>query len=262
MSGQESALRVLLVAFGVALFCALLVSSAVYWLRPMQAAHRSLDQNRAVLVAAGFAGPSQALSDDEIISRFAAVQTELVELDTRRVVETDPVIAGLYDYRAAIDDPERTVAIPQAQDIADLGRRPRVMPLYRLRGNEEHSTSVVVPVYGRGMWSTIHGFVGLAGDLETVTGVIFYEQGETAGIGDRIERPEWLATWAGKRVYREDGSVGLRIAPDTSDVPAAERIDSITGATVTSTAVGRFVRYWFGPHAWGPILDELRSKGI
>lgn len=260
MTGRESATRVLLVAFGVALFCALFVSTAVYWLRPMQAAHLSLGQNRAILVAAGLAAPDDELSDSDIVSRFAAVHTQLVDLETGRVVESDPVIAGLYDYRLAANDPEQSVAISEDQDRAGLGSRPRIMPMYRLRGGQQ-PTRIVLPVYGRGMWSTIHGFIGLGEDFSTITGVTFHEHGETAGIGDRIQRPEWLASWAGKRAYRDDGTVGLRIGTGLDEVDLVERIDSITGATVTVTAVDGFVGYWLGPDAWGPVLNALRGVG-
>jgi Na+-transporting NADH:ubiquinone oxidoreductase subunit C len=260
VNGKESAPRVLLVAFGVALFCALFVSTAVYWLRPIQATHLSIGQNRAVLVAAGLVAPDEELSDSELLSRFAAVHTQLVDLETGRVVESDPVLAGLYDYRVAIADPEQIVAISEDQDTAGLGSRPRIMPMYRLRGGQTE-TRIVLPVYGRGMWSTIHGFIGLDGDFSTVTGVTFHELGETAGIGDRIQRPGWLASWAGKRVYRDDGTVGIRIGTDLNGANPIERVDSITGATVTVTAVDGFVRYWLGPDAWGPVLGALRADG-
>ena len=49
MSERESIARTLGVAGGVALLCSLLVSSAVRWLRPMQLAYQSLDNDPALV---------------------------------------------------------------------------------------------------------------------------------------------------------------------------------------------------------------------
>lgn len=256
MSASESVPRTLAVAAGVALFCSLLVSSAVYWLRPIQLAYSSVERNRAVLVAAGLAERGAELADRELRDRFLRLEPRLVDLDAGRFASADASVIASYDYRAAAEDPERSRSIPPGEDIASLGQRPALMPVYLLRDGGDLER-IVLPVYGQGMWSTIHGHVALEADLTTIAEVWFYEHGETPGIGDRIQNPEWLAQWDGKRAYDADGSVPIRIGGETT--ADASRIDAITGATVTVTAVGRFVRYWLGPGGYGPFLASLRA---
>jgi Na+-transporting NADH:ubiquinone oxidoreductase subunit C len=256
MSAPESVPRTLAVAAIVALVCSLLVSTAVYWLRPIQLAYSSVERNRAVLVAAGLIERGTELPERELGDRYRSLEPRLVDLDAGRFVNADASVVAAYDYREAMEDPARRVGIPAEADIGSLGERPALMPVYLLEEGGELER-IVLPVYGQGMWSTIHGHVALEGDLATVAEVWFYEHGETPGIGDRIQNPEWLGQWRGKTVFAADGEVALGIGGEGT--PAASRIDAITGATITATAVGRLVRYWLGPDAYGPFLANLRA---
>lgn len=257
MNQRDSMVRTLLVAGGVAFACSLIVSSVVYWLRPIQLAYRSVEQNRAVLVAAGLAEETEALDDREIVSRYLELDPQLVDLDAGEFVSADASMTASYDYRAAADDPDAVRPISPEVDIASLGSRPRLMPVY-LKRDGGRFEGIVLPVYGRGMWSTIYGYVALDSNLTSIARVWFYEHGETPGIGDRIQNPDWTASWVGKQAYRADGTVAFGIGGG-GDATAPERIDSITGATITVSAIDRFVRYWLGNDAYGPFLATLRE---
>jgi Na+-transporting NADH:ubiquinone oxidoreductase subunit C len=256
MPERESTVRTLAVAATVAFVCSLLVSGAVAWLRPIQLAYRSVEQNRAVLVAAGLAAPGEVLDDRAVVARFLELEPRLVDLDAGRYVNADAAMIAAYDFRAAADDPVASREIAPERDTASLGQRPLLMPVY-LREEGGRLEAIVLPVYGRGMWATIHGYLVLDGDLQTVANVLFYEHGETPGIGDRIQNPGWIAQWAGKRAIGSDGTPVLRVGSGNAD--AAERVDAITGATITVNAVDGFVRYWLGADGYGPFLSALRS---
>lgn len=258
---RESVTRTLLVAGGVALFCSLFVSTAVYWLRPIQAVYQSMEQNRAIVSAAGLTAQGAELSDREVVDAYLELDVRLVDLSTGRFVDSDTASNAEFDYRAAMNDPARTQSIPSEQDAAGIGRRPTTMPVYLLREGRA-LRRIVLPVYGQGMWSTIRGFVGLEPDLATVAGVTFHEHGETPGIGDRIQNDAWLASWRDKRVYSEDGDLVLRIGPGAGNGTRTDRVDAITGATVTVTAVDALIRYWFGEDGYGPFLARLRREGL
>lgn len=259
MAERESVARTLAVAAAVALFCSVLVSAAVYWLRPIQLAYRSMDQNRAVLVATGSIGLEDSLSDRDIVDRFLELDVRIIDLDAGVDTNTDAVAAAGYDYRGAIDDPQQTREISSEKDSAGLSRRPWQMPVYILRRGAAIER-IALPVYGRGMWSTIHGIVSLGPDLATIAGVRFHEHGETPGIGDRIQNPAWTAQWIGKRIYADDGRLVLRIGSGGGGAAGPDRVDAITGATVTVSAVDRLVRYWFGEDGYGPFLANLRLE--
>ena len=247
--------RTLLVATGVALGCALMVSTTVYFLRPIQLAYADLERNRIVVEAAGLAPAASELSDRAVVALFVDLQVRIVDLETDQF--TDDVDPQLYDQRAASNDPEMSVAIPEQLDLARLGSRARYVPVY-LRVEGERIERIVLPVHGQGMWSTIYGYLSLESDLNTIAGIRIYEHGETAGIGDRIQTPAWQAECIGKRLYDNEGELRFRVARNAS--PPFE-VDIISGASVTAEGVGNLVRYWLGEHGYGPLLTRLRASG-
>ena len=253
---EENLGRTLLVATSVALGCALMVSTAVYLLRPMQLAYADLERNRIVIEAAGLAPPDSDLSDLAVVARFVDLQVRIVDLETNEF--TDDVDPQLYDQRAASNDPELSVAIPDQLDLARLGRRARYVPVYLLMDGERIDR-IVLPVSGQGMWSTIYGYLSLEPDLNTIAGIRIYEHGETAGIGDRIQDPNWQSEWIGARLYDDAGQLRFRVARDAGP-PFG--VDIISGASVTAEGVGDLVRYWLGEHGYAPLLTRLRMSGI
>ena len=248
---EETPVRTLLVATGIALGCAIMVSTAVYFLRPMQLAYANLERNRTIVEAAGLAPRDSGLSDRAVVSRFVELQVRVVDLETGQF--TEDVDAQLYDQRAASNDPTMSVAIPESLDLAGLGRRARYAPVY-LATEGGRIDRIVLPIHGQGMWSTIYGYLALQSDLNTVADVRIIEHGETAGIGDRIQDPAWQAEWVGTRIHDDAGELRFQVMRNADP---SFGVDVISGATVTAEAVGNMVRYWLGEHGYGPLLDNL-----
>jgi Na+-transporting NADH:ubiquinone oxidoreductase subunit C len=255
---DETLGRTLAVAIGVALGCSLLVSTTVYFLRPMQIAYAMLERNRTVAEAAGLIDADADVSDREIVNRFLELEARLVDLDSGGFSDAaDPL---LYDQRAAAGEPAMTVPIAEQDDIAGLGRRVRLAPVYLLRRGGQVER-VVLPIHGRGMWSTIYGYISLEADVSTIAGVVFFEHGETPGIGDRIQDPGWLSQWIGKRIYDDAGELRFGIAAGAETAASSPyAVDGISGASVTVKGVGNLVRFWLGDHGFAQFLARLRSE--
>lgn len=239
----ESALKTIGFAAVLAFLCALAVSTVVHYLRPIQNALASIDYTRAVVEAAGSHSDTAAMSDIEIANAFRTFELRLADLDAGTFnTQADP---AAYDYRSQL--------------ALNPRQRPRYMPLY-LQYEEGRLVRAVLPFYGQGMWSTIHGLLALEGDLLTVSGLLIFEHGETPGIGDRIEEPKWLNNWRGKRLYDRDGNVRLHVSTRPAPEEAPFAIDAITGATVTVNAVEQAVVQWAGADGYGPLLAALRKE--
>jgi len=246
--------KTLSVATGVALGCALMVSTAVYFLRPMQLAYADLERNRIVVEAAGLTPEGSDLSDRAVVALFVDLQVRIIDLETDQF--TDEVDPQIYDQRAATSDPELSVAIPEQLDLAGLGRRARYVPVYLLMDGERIDR-IVLPISGQGMWSTIYGYLCLESDLNTIAGIRIYEHGETAGIGDRIQDPGWQNEWVGRQLYNDTGQLRFRVVRNAS-LPF--EVDIISGASITAEGVGNLVRYWLGEHGYAPLLAQLRTS--
>lgn len=99
---------------------------------------------------------------------------------------------------------------------------------------------MVVRVDGKGLWGPIWGYVVLAADSATVKGVAFAHKSETPGLGANITEEKFRSQFVGKRLYDADGqftSVRVLKPGREPQVAAANRVDAITGATLTSNGV-------------------------
>lgn len=89
-----------------------------------------------------------------------------------------------------------------------------------------------VPISGQGFWAEIAGYVGVAPDRQTITGIGFYEQSETPGLGARIVEPEFLQRFAGLRIQPPPQPVN--VVPPGAPLSEGE-VHGISGATQTVT---------------------------
>jgi Na+-transporting NADH:ubiquinone oxidoreductase subunit C len=241
----------------VVLISSSLVSISVVTLRPVQANNQLLDRGRNIIRLTGFLPGSGKLSDGEILRIYKALDARIVDLDTSWFEpRIDP---HSFDQRKASIDPEFSENVPVEYDTAKLGRRSRYVPVY-LAWNQGEFERIILPIHGSAMWSTLYGYIALEADLNTIAGVSFYEQSETPGIGDQVAEPEWWAKWEGVKIFGEHGQIRFAVTAGnvTADLhAAAHQVDALTGATVTADAVTNLMRYWFGPHAYGPFLARL-----
>jgi Na+-transporting NADH:ubiquinone oxidoreductase subunit C len=89
----------------------------------------------------------------------------------------------------------------------------------------------VVPISGRGFWATIKGVIGLKTDKKTITGIAFYEQSETPGLGAEITKAPFKNQFKGKVISTSAEPMKIR-RPGTT--LADNEVHAITGATQTS----------------------------
>ena len=257
---NESPRKALLVVFCVALVCSILVSVAAVSLKPIQLQNQLLERGRNIISLTGLVPVGQAVADDQLLELMGQLDHRLVSLDTGEFdASADPAD---FDARRAASDPERSTPVPADLDVAALSRRADQAEVFLVWG-DPGLERIILPIHGQGMWSTIYGFLALESDLKTIGAVSFYEQAETAGLGDQIMRPDWQAQWSGRRLFDDQGSYQFGIAAgsvDPSSAAAAYRVDGISGATITGNAVGRIVEYWVGPHGFGPLLDRLTRE--
>ena len=119
-------------------------------------------------------------------------------------------------------------------------------------------------MHGKGLWSTMYGYVALERDGSTVRGVTFYEHGETAGLGGEVSNPIWNAKWVGKETTGPEGEILFRVARGAVEPgsPGEEHaVDGLSGATLTSNGVTYLIKYWLGEQGFGPFLERFREGG-
>lgn len=254
---NDSVAKTLIMAVGICLICSVVVSVTAVKLKPLQLRNAELARQTQILRVAGLW--RDGADFDEM---FAQVDTRMIDLATGEF--TDAFDPDAFDTRRAVTDPDVSVALTADQDVAGLGRRTTVTPVYLVEEDGQLAT-IILPVRTRGLYSMLYGFLALEGDGNTVKGITFYEDGETPGLGGEINNPRWQARWVGRHVFDDDGRVRLAIvrAADPVDSPDGRfQVDSLSGATLTSRGVDNMIRFWMGDDGFGPFLSRIRSGEI
>ncbi len=96
----------------------------------------------------------------------------------------------------------------------------------------------VYTVKGMGLWGGISGFVAVNDDNNTIYGVYFNHEGETAGLGAEIkDNVKWQEKFRGKKIHK-DGQDGIQLGVvKGAQVSDPNNVDAVTGATLTSNGV-------------------------
>lgn len=260
-SKKESTVRTLAVALIVSLVASVFVAGSAVALKPIQVENRLLDKQRSILAIAGLG--SDGLASAEVKRIFGErIKARVVDLESGEYV--DSVDPATFDPLKAARDPKQSDALSAEQDIASIKRRERLTTVYLVEqaGKVE---SLVLPVRGYGLWSTLYGFIAIKPDLNTVVGLGFYQQAETPGLGGEVDNPKWKALWPGKTLFDETGRPVIQLVKggvDPASPDAAHQVDALAGATLTSRGVDRLLNFWLGEQGFGPFLAKLRTQGV
>lgn len=242
---NDDRIKVFGVAILVAFVSAVVVSTTAVTLKPLQEAHLQAERDaRMALMLDTLPGMRDIMEEAGV----ETLETRLVDFET-----------GVFVTDIDANDPAVSVAIPPEVDVARLGTRAMLAPVYLLERDGE-LILIVLPVSGTGYQSTIRAMLALEADLRTIAALTIIEQGETPGIGARVEDPVWQALWAGKQVTDDAGQIIISVVRGQATEPF--EVDGITGATVTSNGVANMLRYWLGDHGFGPFLDQLKKEGL
>jgi Na+-transporting NADH:ubiquinone oxidoreductase subunit C len=228
-------LRVLRFAVVVCLVCSALVSTAALGLRSRQEANLRLDIRKNILKSVDLFEPG--LPADDVNRIFEERMLGLVVNRDGRVVEG------------------------RSPEDVDPEAEPDLLPIYECTDGED-VVAYTFPIQGKGLWSTVYGYFALEADLDTVRGITFYKHGETPGLGGEIEKPWFQDQFVGKRI-RQDGevvSVGVvkGSAEDQHPAELEHYVDGISGATITSKAVGAMLKK--GIESYEPFFETIRGE--
>ncbi len=250
--------KIIAVAVTLCLVCSLLVSGSTVLLKPLQERNQALAIRKQIVRVAGF--PAQGAQQIEAQYR-KHIEPRVVDLDSGSFDDSaDP---ASFDLRALARNPATSHALPSDEDPARIKRRPDEVPVYLVRDGQ-HIRTIILPIYGYGLWSTMYGFLALKGDARTVAGLTFYEHGETPGLGDFVANPAWQARFRGKLAFDAQGRPRLSVVkggakPGSPD--ARYQVDAVSGATLTSKGVNNLLHYWLGAQGFGPFLARLQASG-
>ena len=245
-------------AVAVCLVCALFVAGSAVFLKPRQDANIVLDRQKKVLTVAGLMEEGESLGTEEIASIFEKnIRQKVIDLETGEIAPD--IEATTFDQQAAMTDPDRSSVAPD--NAAKVQRLPDHALVFDVVQDGE-LTAMILPIEGKGLWSTLYGYIALAPDSNTVVGITFYDHGETPGLGGEVDNPRWKGLWPGRKAFDGRWSPALRVKKGIAGPPENDphQVDGLSGATITSRGVTSLVQFWLGENGFGPYLASYRSQ--
>ena len=122
--------------------------------------------------------------------------------------------------------------------------------------NVNGKTKYVFTVKGMGLWGPINGFIAVNDDKNTVYGVYFNHEGETAGLGAEIkDNQKWQEKFQGNSINLRSRIFNLLLNRKNNGTCIAILV---TGATLTSNGVAAMLSD--KAKGLGQYLDFLSKK--
>lgn len=239
----------------LAFFCSLMVAGAAVGLRPLQEENKALDRQKNILLAANLFDASKSVQQ-----LFADIETRVVDLETGKFVPPETISPQQFDQLKAAMSDKMGKPLPKDEDIAGIGRLEKYSLVYLVKKDGKLS-QVVLPIRGKGLWSTLYGYIAVKEDMTSVNGISFYEHGETPGLGGEITNPRWQAGWHDKKIYNASDEEVIQIGGKADQKDKVHHVDGLSGATLTTNGVDDLITFWFGENGFKPFLTRLKESG-
>ena len=230
---------VFMFAATVTVVCSLLLASAATLLKDRQQENIKLDMQKNILASAGYISEDKEFTRADILSLYNKNIASMV-IDNSGASVEDKTVEQL--------DPKK-----------DSG----LLPLYFSKEGEEIK-SYILPISGKGLWSTIYGYLALEPDVNTVKGITFYQHGETPGLGGEIVQEWFRNNFVGKKIYSPEGElvsitvIKGKVEGAVSDSEKYHYVDGFSGSTLTGNGLTNFLMKDL--KSYEPFFNQIRSK--
>ncbi|MFN3138904.1 MAG: Na(+)-translocating NADH-quinone reductase subunit C [Allomuricauda sp.] len=217
-------------------------------LKPMIDENERFEKQQNILYAMGVNenegdGDVSFVPTSEVESAFSKYITQQLVWDGSQVVERD---------NAYLINVEKALAEAKSGGNAEL-------PL--LVGEKDGEKYYIIPMYGKGLWDAIWGYMSVGENME-IKGVFFDHKGETPGLGSNINQRFFMDDFKGESVMDGDTYEGVQVAKGNND-PLNENkedneVDALAGATITGNGVSAMIKESL--KLYKPYLQTIRSN--
>ncbi|RAP29338.1 NADH:ubiquinone oxidoreductase subunit C [Candidatus Marinamargulisbacteria bacterium SCGC AG-343-D04] len=208
----SSTQKTFIFAIGMCLVCSIALTSANVGLKERQQLNVKIDQQKNILKSLGLFSSEVSYSGEEIQNMY---ETKVKSA----YLNNDGIIT-----ESVTDNPIFIV------------------------GSEDSIEKYSIPFKAYGLWSWVYGYLALKGDGNTIIGMTVYSHAETPGLGGEVEKSWFQEQFVGKKITDIKGrfvSIGVakgKAKESVSEDKLAHYIDGISGATVTSKGVEKYLK--------------------
>ena len=258
VDSNDSVSKTLSVVVSLSLVCSVIVSMAAVGLRTRQENNVALDQQAKILEVAGVDTSEGTTS--QLYSKY--IEPRVISFSTGEFISQTPngdSITESNQKLAASNEENFTILTPD-EDKAGIRTRANQGLVYLVHSGDRVN-GVILPIHGKGLWSMMYAFVAVETDGNTVSDIIYYDQGETPGLGGEVENPSWRSQFKGKKLYDDSHRPAITIVKSGA-FGSEHDIDALFGATITSNGIQHQFDFWLGDMGFGPFLERVRSRGL
>jgi Na+-transporting NADH:ubiquinone oxidoreductase subunit C len=229
----DSNVYTILFAIAMVIVVGSLLAFAASSLEPTISENKRLEKQQNILYAMGInendEGSATFISTDKAPQAFSEYITKQLVIQDGNVTEDDQ--AYLIDVKK-----EKSAAKKD-----DYSRR---LPLFV--GEKDGQTFYIAPIYGKGLWDAIWGYVSMDENM-VIQGAYFDHKGETPGLGANIKQRYFMDDFIGEQLLDENGNfVGITVSKSNADPTNKDKrdneVDAIAGATITGDGVSAMVK--------------------
>ncbi len=183
------------------------------------------------------------------------IPTDRVEGEFKKYIKKQLVIEG---SETTTDENAYLINIKK-QLAAKKKGQPYKLPVFI--GEKEGKKFYILPMYGKGLWDAIWGFVAVD-ETMTVQGVVFDHKGETPGLGANIKMRYFMDDFSGETILKGDRYAGISVIKGNNDplnkTKDDNEIDALAGATITGNGVTAMIKETV--NLYKPYLETIRVK--
>lgn len=196
-------------------------------LKPLIRENERFEKQQNILYALG-------VNENEGPGSVDFIPTNRVEEVFSQHIKEQLVISGdqiTRDDQAYLIDMKKELAAKKS------GQTPR-LPVFI--GEKDGKTYHILPMYGKGLWDAIWGFIALDENM-VVQGVYFDHKGETPGLGSNIKERFFMDDFIGESIVDNGRLVGIGVVKGNNDPVNNDKqdnqVDALAGATITGNGV-------------------------
>ncbi len=182
---------------------------------------------------------AMGVNENEGKGSVSFVPTDVVEEEFSKYIKEQLVIKGdeiLNNDEAYLIDVKKQLA------LASKGQTPE-LPLFI--GEKDGKKFYIIPMYGKGLWDAIWGFIALDNNM-VVQGVYFDHKGETPGLGANINQRYFMDDFEGESIMSGTRYAGISVAKGNNDplnnTKDDNEVDALAGATITGNGVSAMIK--------------------
>lgn len=166
------------------------------------------------------------------------VPTDVVEQEFTTYITKQLVIEG---DKITENDEAYLIDLKKELDKLKNGATPQ-LPVYV--GDKDGETYYIVPMYGKGLWDAIWGFMALDKNM-VVQGVYFDHKAETPGLGANIKQRYFMDDFTGESILNGSNYTGIKVIKGNNDpvnnIKDDNEVDALAGATITGNGVSAMI---------------------